>query len=97
MPACFILCLTASAALTPFLESARLALAGITGSYAALSIGYGLAAARKHGLACALVLPIAFLAIHVAHGVGFLRGVAHHVLRLGKSSRDREPTVALSL
>ena len=97
VPACFILCLTASAALTPFLESAQLVLAGITGSYAALSIGYGLAAARKHGLACALVLPIAFLAIHVAHGVGFLRGVAHHVLRLGKSSPDREPTVALSL
>jgi len=44
---------------------------------------------------CALTLPFIFVAIHTSYGLGFLQGVAHHLLRLGRRPRDHA-TLALT-
>src|SRR5205085_8041674 len=64
-------------------------------AYAALAVGCGLAAARKQGLACAFTLPFIFVTIHTSYGLGFLQGVAHHLLGLGRRPRDAA-TLALT-
>jgi hypothetical protein len=94
VPACFLVALAATAALSPWLTLARVAFGAMVGAYAALALGCGLGVARKQGLACALALPLTFLMIHTSYGFGFLRGVAHHVLGLGK--RPDHTSLALS-
>ncbi len=94
VPACFLVALAGTAALSPWLTVARVAFGAMVGAYAALALGCGLGVARKQGLACALALPLTFLMIHTSYGFGFLRGVAHHVLGLGK--RPDHTSLALS-
>ena len=96
VPAAFLLWLTTTAILSPWVAVAQLALAVSTGAYVALAVAFGLGAARKHGLACGLVLPVTFAAIHLSYGFGFLRGVTHHILGLRRSSVGRHPHVALT-
>jgi len=88
VPACFVLALAGTAALSSWFPLARVAFATLTLAYAALAIGCGFATARKQGLACALTLPFLFVTIHTSYGFGFLQGVAHHLLRLGGRPRD---------
>ena len=88
VPACFVLALAGTAVLSPWLPAAGIAFAALTGAYAALALGCGLVAARRHGIACGLLLPATFFMIHVSYGFGFLRGVAHHVLGLRRRPAD---------
>ncbi len=88
VPACFVLGLAGTGALSGWFPLARVAFGALALAYAALAVGCGLAAARKQGVACALMLPFIFGAIHTSYGVGFLQGVAHHLLGLGRRRRD---------
>ena len=88
VPACFVLGLAGTGALSRWFPLARVAFGALALAYAALAVGCGLAAARKQGVACALTLPFIFGAIHTSYGVGFLQGVAHHLLGLGRRRRD---------
>src|SRR5207302_923348 len=72
VPACFVLGLVGTAALSPWLPVARVAFGALGLAYAALAVGCGLAAARKQGLACAFTLPFIFVTIHTSYGLGFL-------------------------
>jgi len=83
-----VLALAGTAALSSWFPLARVAFATLTLAYAALAVGCGFATARKQGLACALTLPFLFVTIHTSYGFGFLQGVAHHLLRLGRRPRD---------
>lgn len=96
VPAGFLIWLATTALLSPWVDIAGAAFVTSAATYVALALGFGLGAARKHGLACGLVLPIAFAAIHASYGFGFLRGVSHHILGLGKSAVGRPTHVALS-
>jgi len=95
VPACFVLGLVGTAALSSWSPLAWLAFATLSLAYAVLAVGCGLATARKQGLVCALTLPFIFVTIHTSYGLGFLQGVAHHLLHLGRRPRDHA-TLALT-
>ena len=95
VPACFVLGLVGTAALSSWSPLARLAFATLSLAYTVLAVGCGLATARKQGVVCALTLPFIFVTIHTSYGLGFLQGVAHHLLRLGRRPRDHA-TLALT-
>ena len=88
VPACFVLGLAGTGVLSGWFPLAGAAFGALALAYAALAVGCGLATARKQGVACALTLPFIFGAIHTSYGVGFLHGVAHHLLGLGRRRRD---------
>src|SRR5260370_37293987 len=94
VPACFLVALAVTAALSPWVGLARLAFGGMVGAYVALALGCVLGVARKQGMACALPLPLTFLMIHTSYGFGFLRGVSLKFRAL--CNRPGPPTVDLS-
>lgn len=88
VPACFVLAVAVAALLSIWFPAARYGLGALVLAYAALAAACGLGAARKHGLMCTLSLPVVFAVIHTSYGFGFLRGVVHHLLGVGRRRRD---------
>jgi len=94
VPAMFVLAVAAAGAAAPWSASARLALAGVLGAYgAAAAVAAGTTAVRR-GAALWPALVAAFAILHVAYGVGFLRGVAD--FWVARRPRSRQAEVALS-
>ena len=91
IPALFCASLLISGALSPWVGTARLALAVILGSYLIADVicatGVGLRLGWRVGLAVTGVFPV----LHLAYGMGFLRGVFRFLLL-----RRSAPTLALS-
>lgn len=75
VPSAFVLALVVSSVAALFGGVLVLPLALIGGSYLALSIAVSIAVARRHGAGHLLRLPLAFVCMHVAYGVGFLSGL----------------------
>ena len=73
----FVCALAASGALGLWLAPARWLLAAVVGAYAAAALASSFQAARRAGdLKLLAPLPVSFLLIHMAWGVGFLLGLA---------------------
>lgn len=78
VPPLFVLSIVATAALGLWVPAARVLLAGIVGTYAALILTGAALAIRKQGTRCAAVLAAVFSVMHVSYGVGYLRGIVDH-------------------
>jgi glycosyltransferase involved in cell wall biosynthesis len=87
-PALFILSLATAGLVSPLVPAGRVFFAGMAGIYAAIVLAGATWAARKEGMRCAAVLAAAFPIMHFSYGVGYLRGVFAHWLRLGKPTPD---------
>jgi glycosyltransferase involved in cell wall biosynthesis len=83
-PALFILSLAATGLLGAWLPAGRVLFAGLVGLYATIVLAAAGRAARKEGIRCGLVLAAAFPLMHFNYGLGYLRAVFTHWLRLGK-------------
>ena len=81
VPATFVSSLVLSAILAPFSAVMAAAFFAILGSYAAAAAVCALAALPRHGPRAAWALLAVFPAMHVAYGVGFLRGVFAFFIR----------------
>jgi len=81
VPSLFLTSLAASGLAAVWWRPAALAGAGLAAAYAAAVFGASLAAAPRHGPRVAAALAVVFPVLHGAYGLGFLLGLAHHVLR----------------
>ncbi len=75
VPAAFVLALLASAISAAFGGLLVLPLVALLGTYLALSLGVSAAVSRTRGWRHVARLPLAFLCMHVAYGLGFLAGM----------------------
>lgn len=67
----------------------------ILAAYFSTMISCSISSVRKHGVACALRLPLVFSILHISHGLGFIRGL-FHLLTLGRRFRPRAMKTTLS-
>jgi glycosyltransferase involved in cell wall biosynthesis len=74
-PPLFAAALLSLVALSPFLASARLALAAVASSYLLANLCASLLTARREGWRLLPLLPAAFATLHLAYGFGFLAGL----------------------
>jgi glycosyltransferase involved in cell wall biosynthesis len=89
VPALFVGALALAAVLAPWSQLARLALAGIAGTYAAAALVSAVPTLRRHGPRCAAALLVVFPVLHCSYGLGSIvpvlerlagrRRPAHHV------------------
>lgn len=91
LPALFVLSLAASALLAPWVAAARPLAAAIAGAYLSGAAASAALSVRKLGLSGALVLPAVFALIHFGYGLGFLQGVAVHMLGLRRRAGNHRP------
>lgn len=75
VPATFVLSLLSSALMAPVSGVATAAFWTILGAYTLASAGSAVGTARRDGLRPAAALMAVFPVMHVAYGVGFLRGI----------------------
>ncbi len=94
VPPLFVSSLVATAVLGIWAPAARTVLAGIVGVYAALVLTGAALAIRKHGVRCAAALAAVFSVMHIAYGMGYLRGIVEHWSPLRR--RTRRTATALS-
>ncbi len=80
VPALFVGALALTAVLAPWLEPARLGLAGIVGAYMAAAATSAALALRKHGLRCSALLLVVFPVVHVSYGLGSIVAVLERLL-----------------
>ena len=77
-----ILALLVSAVLAAFGGLLIVPLAVLVTTYVLASLAVSLAIARRRGWRHAFRLPLAFVCMHLAYGLGFLSGLVRLVLRL---------------
>ena len=70
-------------------------LVAVLGSYGTVLGTAAAGAVGRHGWRCALLLPLVLAVLHVSYGLGYLHGVARHVVGLGRARADAR-TLALS-
>lgn len=85
VPPAFVLALVAAAVAAPVTPWPLVAVAG---PYAAVLAAAAVAAASRHGLRCALALPVVLAVLHASYGFGYLRGIAAHILGLRRRRAD---------
>ena len=95
VPGLFVIALIGTGCMGLFWPPALLVLLLVLGSYLTAGFGAGLKAARRHGLAVGLNLPLVFAIMHFSYGIGFLKG-ALDFLVLGKSKQSAPLTRELS-
>jgi glycosyltransferase involved in cell wall biosynthesis len=82
VPAALLLSLAGSALAGLWWTPAALLGAGIFGCYTTVVLGVALAGLRRHGVRVSAVLTAVFPLLHFSYGLGFLHGLANHVLGL---------------
>ncbi len=88
----FVLSLVVTAILAPWFPWLATLFGAVLGSYLIVMAACSIAAVRKHGVTCALRLPLVFAVMHFSHGYGFLRGFLDFiVLGRGKSKMTDIP------
>jgi succinoglycan biosynthesis protein ExoA len=75
-PAALVAAFALLAVAAPLSQAARIALAGLAGTYAAVALAMGRSAARGHEASLAVRVAACFAALHLGYGVGTLRGCA---------------------
>jgi glycosyltransferase involved in cell wall biosynthesis len=95
VPATFLLSLASTALLGLWWAPAALLCAGILGSYVTACVGCAAGAVRQAGVRSALALLGVFPVLHVSYGLGFLKGIGHHLLGLRRRPADAS-AIALS-
>ena len=91
----FVLSLLVTGILAPWFPRLALLFGAILGSYVMVMVASSIAAAREHGVACALRLPSVFAVMHFSHGWGFLRGVLDFIV-LGRGGKSKMVDIPLS-
>lgn len=81
LPPLFVLAWLALLLTVPFLKTSQLLLIGIVSAYAALNLASAVSAALRKGLRLLPFIPIAFVVIHLAYGLGFLLGLVRFANR----------------
>jgi hypothetical protein len=94
-PAALLLSLLGTALVGLRWTPAALVGAGILGCYSAVVLGAALGGVRRHGVRASAVLMAVFPVLHFSYGLGFLRGIAVHVLGL-KRRAPHASTISLS-
>ncbi len=79
IPPAFVLFLSGGIVISMVSRTAAIACASVLGTYFALNIGWSVASAGFN--ACALVVALAFCAMHVGYGAGFVAGLIGHGCR----------------
>jgi glycosyltransferase involved in cell wall biosynthesis len=80
IPSVLVAGLAVSVALSWWIPIARLALAVLGGTYAAIVLGCACSSIPRHGFRCAAVLTLVFPTLHFSYGSGFLRGIRDHLI-----------------
>ena len=75
VPALFVSCVLLSGIVAPWVPVARLLLGLVTAAYGGVVLAVCGTAARRNGLPVGFALAAAFVVVHFAYGLGFLRGV----------------------
>ncbi len=88
IPPLFVTTLIVLSLLSPFLFAARLLLALTVGTYIAANLGAAFITASKKGWRYFLYLPVAFAALHISYGAGFLYGLAKFFKRWKPRGND---------
>jgi succinoglycan biosynthesis protein ExoA len=81
LPPLFVLAWLALLLTVPFLKTSQLLLIGIVSAYAALNLAFAVSAALRKELRLLPLIPIAFVVMHLAYGVGFLLGLVRFANR----------------
>lgn len=87
-PAAFVTALALSGIAALALPASWPLLAGVAGSYAAVALACAVPVVRRAGLRCALALLATFPTLHIAYGIGFLRGAWDAVLGRRRAPAD---------
>lgn len=89
----FVTSLVVSAALAPWLWPMRWLLAAILVAYVLPVLVCSAQVGRREGLRCGLAMCVVFPALHVSHGLGFLKGLMDFVVlrRDPRRTADRTP------
>jgi len=91
-PALFILSLGTAGLAGMWLPAARVLFASMAGLYAAIVLAGAGRTALREGIRCGVVLAAAFPLMHFSYGLGYLRAVFAHWLRVGKPTPDAAAT-----
>jgi glycosyltransferase involved in cell wall biosynthesis len=91
----FVLSLLVTGILAPWFPWLATLFLAILGSYLIMMIANVVAVAVKHGVACALRMPLVFVVMHFSHGYGFLRGCLDLIV-LGRGGRSPVADIPLS-
>jgi glycosyltransferase involved in cell wall biosynthesis len=87
IPALFVTTVSAGASLAALFAPLRPPFAAVIGTYAAADLACAAFAGRRQGIRCVLWLAVVFPVLHVAYGLGFLKGLADFVARDQRTSR----------
>jgi GT2 family glycosyltransferase len=95
VPPAFVFSLVIVAVLAAWFPWLGMLFAAILGSYLVAMTACSIAAVPKHGVACAVRLPLVFSVMHFSHGYGFLRGFFDFIV-LGRSGKSGMVDIPLS-
>jgi hypothetical protein len=87
IPPIFVLSLIICGIAAFWSGAALMLLAAVLGAYVLAVAGVALASLPKHGPACSLALFAAFPTMHLAYGLGFLKGIFDFLIL--RRSRDK--------
>jgi glycosyltransferase involved in cell wall biosynthesis len=91
----FVVSLLITGILAPWFPWMAGLFVAILGSYLIVMVVNSAGAARKHGVACALRLPLVFAIMHFSHGYGFLRGFIDFIV-FGRGRKTAIADIPLS-
>jgi glycosyltransferase involved in cell wall biosynthesis len=80
VPALLVASVATFASLSLWLPAARGWLFLLVSLYGSLVVVFALSALPRHGLPCAIALPVVFPTLHFSYGIGFLVGTWDHLL-----------------
>jgi hypothetical protein len=95
-PPMFVLTLLLSGLLAPWFAPAAVLFAAIVVAYTIPLVLYALAATRRHGLQCGLLLPVVFLVLHFSRGWGVWKGIWDFVILRKRITVSNEQEIPIS-
>jgi len=96
IPPLFVLVLLASGLLAPWSTWALILFTALVTAYAIPLVGFSLAGIFQHGLRCGLLLPLVFISLHFANGLGALKGTLDFVICRKRMTVAREREIPIT-